>query len=150
MSILSERRAIAPYGMAGGACASKGLNLLLRPIQEDDKEPTAGNNSIEGSMSKKRRLVHSSDDSKNNADVVGSGGSFRTVNIGSKSTVSVDPGDRLVIMSPGGGGYGAPSSSNTTTDTSNATTNTATLSSLSVNIRISGSLQDYTSMQESV
>lgn len=34
----------------------------------------------------------------------------RRVNLGGKNTVDVVPGDRLVIMSPGGGGYGQENS----------------------------------------
>jgi 5-oxoprolinase (ATP-hydrolysing) len=32
----------------------------------------------------------------------------RAVNLGSKNTVAVDRGDRLIIHTPGGGGFGAP------------------------------------------
>jgi len=31
----------------------------------------------------------------------------RKINLGSKSTVSLEPGDIVVIMTPGGGGYGS-------------------------------------------
>lgn len=58
-SILSERRAIAPFGILGGGPAAKGLNLLLRK-------------------------------------------DGRVVNLGAKSTVAVDAGDRLRILTPGG------------------------------------------------
>jgi 5-oxoprolinase (ATP-hydrolysing) len=34
--------------------------------------------------------------------------SHRTINLGGKNTVDVQGGDRLTILSPGGGGYGAP------------------------------------------
>lgn len=63
MSILSERRSLRPYGLAGGEPAERGRNLLIK------KDGTA-------------------------------------LNIGGKRSGPIDVGERLVIMSPGGGGYG--------------------------------------------
>ena len=62
-SILSERRAFAPYGMNGGGEGARGENYWVR-----------------------------SDGSE--------------VSIGGKSTVDVGKGDRLIICTPGGGGWG--------------------------------------------
>jgi len=64
--ILSERRALAPFGLAGGGPGAKGLNLLVRA------------------------------------------GSGRTVSLGGKATVAVAAGDRIIIHTPGAGGYGPP------------------------------------------
>ncbi|KAG2440875.1 hypothetical protein HXX76_003729 [Chlamydomonas incerta] len=61
--ILSERRAVRPFGLCGGGDAAPGLNLLIR-----------------------------------------AGG--RTVNLGAKATVHLEAGDRLRILTPGGGGFG--------------------------------------------
>lgn len=66
VSILSERRAFAPFGLTGGHDGERGLNLL--------------NFAADG----------------------------RTVNLGGKNTVQVQPGDVLTILSPGGGGWGKP------------------------------------------
>ena len=63
VSILSERRAFQPWGLKGGGCGSRGVNILT----------TMGGKSI---------------------------------NVGGKNTMDVRSGDKLVIMSPGGGGYG--------------------------------------------
>jgi 5-oxoprolinase (ATP-hydrolysing) len=68
-SILSERRANAPYGMAGGEPAQRGLNYWVRT------EPDGGETWI---------------------------------NLGGKNTAPMQAGDRVVIMTPGGGGYGRP------------------------------------------
>lgn len=38
-------------------------------------------------------------------------GGCRTVSLGGKNTVNVKPGDRLTILTPGGGGHGSPSPS---------------------------------------
>jgi 5-oxoprolinase (ATP-hydrolysing) len=63
VGILSERRALSPYGLEGGSDGAKGLNLLLR---KDGK----------------------------------------IINIGGKNAVKVSSGDRLRIITPGGGGFG--------------------------------------------
>lgn len=103
VSILSERRALQPYGMAGGEGGARGINLLY--MKEDD----------------------------------------RTVSLGGKNTVSVSPGDRLTICTPGGGGYGAPSTS------TSSTAEEATKAPLNVlDLKTSGSLSQYTMNQESV
>ncbi|QLG72283.1 hypothetical protein HG535_0C06380 [Zygotorulaspora mrakii] len=64
VSILSERRAIAPHGVQGGEDGTRGLNLWYQ------------------------------------------GGSKNVINIGGKNSVHVKTGDRVVVMTPGGGGCG--------------------------------------------
>lgn len=68
VSILSERRVIAPYGMAGGDEGKRGLNLWIRKDAED--------------------------------------GTTRTINLGGKATANMKAGDRIIVLTPGGGGYG--------------------------------------------
>ncbi|TPX11311.1 uncharacterized protein E0L32_001129 [Thyridium curvatum] len=68
VSILSERRVIPPYGMAGGDEGKRGLNLWIRRDPED--------------------------------------GSVRTINLGGKATAHMNAGDRIIVLTPGGGGYG--------------------------------------------
>jgi len=65
VSILSERRALQPFGLAGGGPGASGLNLLIRR-------------------------------------------DGRTLSLGGKATVGVSGGDRLRILTPGGGGFGEP------------------------------------------
>lgn len=67
VSILSERRATAPYGMKGGAPARPGENLWMQ------------------------RREHG----------------YTVVSLGGKNTVHMDTGDRIVVQTPGGGGYGS-------------------------------------------
>jgi N-methylhydantoinase B/oxoprolinase/acetone carboxylase alpha subunit len=62
VSVISERRRFAPYGLDGGDCGHKGRNILI---------------------SGKKRTI-----------------------LGSKFNIKVEPGDRLRIETPGGGGYG--------------------------------------------
>lgn len=64
VSILSERRVFAPYGIFGGENGSKGINLLK---QEGGK---------------------------------------KIINLGGKNNIDLLAGDTIVIMTPGGGGYG--------------------------------------------
>jgi len=65
-SILSERRAVPPFGLLGGCDAARGVNLWLRR-------------------------------------------DGRVVSLGGKATVEVQGGDRIILLTPGGGGYGPPS-----------------------------------------
>lgn len=64
LSVLTERRVFAPYGLEGGEEGKKGLNLLIRK-------------------------------------------DGRIINLGSKNTAKIFPGDRFLLQTPGGGGYGA-------------------------------------------
>ncbi|KZF20095.1 putative 5-oxoprolinase [Xylona heveae TC161] len=70
VSILSERRVIAPYGMAGGEEGQRGRNLWIR---KDPFDATT-----------------------------------RTISLGGKATVMMNKGDRIIVQTPGGGGYGRP------------------------------------------
>ncbi|KAK5063091.1 hypothetical protein LTR84_005167 [Exophiala bonariae] len=68
VSVLSERRVIPPYGMAGGSEGKRGVNLWIRKDPED--------------------------------------GTCRTISLGGKATTFMNAGDRIIVMTPGGGGYG--------------------------------------------
>lgn len=68
VSILSERRVIPPYGMAGGCDGARGRNIWVRK------------------------------DYKN--------GTERYVSLGGRATTMMNPGDRIIVQTPGGGGYG--------------------------------------------
>ncbi|THC99250.1 hypothetical protein EYZ11_001249 [Aspergillus tanneri] len=70
VSILSERRVIPPYGMAGGEDGKRGVNLWVR------NDPVTGTQ--------------------------------QTISIGSKVSAAMNTGDRIIIQTPGGGGYGTP------------------------------------------
>lgn len=76
VSILSERRVFAPFGLEGGKAGQKGFNYYI----------------------------------KSNGTVY---------NIGSKNTIPVDKGDEIVIMTPGGGGYGFPEDEENPIDSAN-------------------------------
>ena len=70
ITVLSERRRFAPYGLHGGDPGQNGENVLLR-------------------------------------------GGYEEVKLSGKEVLDVEPGDVLIIRTPGGGGWGAPPSSET-------------------------------------
>jgi 5-oxoprolinase (ATP-hydrolysing) len=98
VSILSERRALQPYGLNGGQNGARGKNILKISKRQNDTV------AISDTPRKKSRvidrLVSSSRDTTDDWD--------RIVNLGGKSTVRVSQGDRLLIQTPGGGGFGNP------------------------------------------
>lgn len=82
VSILSERRVFHPYGLQGGEEAQCGLNLWVKQRREEDGDMTEPNQ--DGIVAP------------------------RVINMGGKATARFGAGDRIVIHTPGGGGYGAP------------------------------------------
>ncbi|KAF8554499.1 Hydantoinase B/oxoprolinase [Imleria badia] len=85
VSILSEasgqkRRTRAPYGVDGGESALMGRNTWIKQRRQEDGD-----------------IVADEDQGP------------RHVNIGGKATVLMGKGDRLLIETPGGGGWGIPS-----------------------------------------
>jgi len=79
VSILSERRTRAPYGLEGGRQGGLGRNIWIKQEREEDGDATV-------------------DDLPNT----------REINLGGKATVRMGKGDRLRIETPGGGGWGPP------------------------------------------
>lgn len=75
-SILSERRVYHPYGLAGGEDAACGINYWVRKVQKGGRGP----------------------DSDELVD--------RYINLGGKNTASMQAGERIIINTPGGGGWG--------------------------------------------
>ena len=82
VSILSERRVFQPYGLEGGSDAKSGLNLWVKQRREADGDLVPAND--EGVVPP------------------------RIINLGGKNTTKFGAGDRIIIHTPGGGGYGAP------------------------------------------
>ncbi|ETW75180.1 hypothetical protein HETIRDRAFT_56693 [Heterobasidion irregulare TC 32-1] len=82
VSILSERRTRQPYGLEGGGSGGLGRNTWVKQARRGDGDLLDGE-------SKKMQEP-------------------RRVNIGGKATVWMGKGDRLLIETPGGGGWGLP------------------------------------------
>ncbi|EXJ88875.1 5-oxoprolinase (ATP-hydrolysing) [Capronia epimyces CBS 606.96] len=89
VSILSERRVYHPYGLHGGGDAQCGKNVWVRKVKRVNKGGTGGEH--EG----QRR------EEGDNNEI-----EWRHINLGAKNTASMQPGERIIVMTPGGGGYG--------------------------------------------
>ncbi|KAI8924480.1 Hydantoinase B/oxoprolinase-domain-containing protein [Entophlyctis helioformis] len=89
VSMLSERRVFAPYGLDGGEDGKSGSNILMRLVANDSVASTA-------TPSTTTATTTASED----------GRLYRVLNFGGKNATVVKPGDRLRIETPGGGGWG--------------------------------------------
>ncbi|KAH7311329.1 Hydantoinase B/oxoprolinase-domain-containing protein [Stachybotrys elegans] len=69
VSVLTDRRVTAPYGLEGGEDGKRGQNIWVR------KDPVTG--------------------------------TTRQVSLGPRKTTHFNAGDRIIILTPGGGGWGA-------------------------------------------
>jgi 5-oxoprolinase (ATP-hydrolysing) len=76
VSILSERRVFHPYGLEGGEDAACGINYWVRHVQKGGR----------------------GEDKEEWED--------RWINLGGKNTASMEKGERIVVCTPGGGGWG--------------------------------------------
>lgn len=90
VSILSERRVFRPYGLAGGQDGEVGKNIWVRRVKK-----------VEGSDA----------DISANEGTTPKGGEeteveYREVSIGGKNTAEMQAGERIIVMTPGGGGWG--------------------------------------------
>lgn len=83
VSILSERRVFRPYGLAGGEDAACGMNLWVRKLRKERKD----SDGIQKGLSEEKEEE-------------------RVINLGGKNTASMKPGERIIVMTPGGGGWG--------------------------------------------
>jgi 5-oxoprolinase (ATP-hydrolysing) len=92
VSILSERRVYHPYGLEGGDDAQCGLNIWVRKVPKPDKDSDAANG--------EREVNGVVNDEKEDEQ------EWRYINMGAKNTASMQPGERIIVMTPGGGGWG--------------------------------------------
>ncbi|KAI9794652.1 MAG: hypothetical protein M1833_000341 [Piccolia ochrophora] len=83
-SILSERRVYHPYGLAGGGDAACGVNLWVRRVERK----RLGGEGTDGD----------GEDGKEWEE--------REISLGAKNTASMRAGERIVVCTPGGGGWG--------------------------------------------
>ena len=94
VSILSERRVYRPYGMAGGEPAECGLNLWVRKVAKTSWEKSLKKIQGGGDVKDKDK----EDDEVEYEE--------RFINLGAKNSAPMQAGDRIIINSPGGGGWG--------------------------------------------
>lgn len=104
VSILSERRVYHPYGMAGGEDAECGLNYWVRKVPKV-KGSDSDHHSETGETGKG---VDQTNKGSNGEILNGEKEEFeeRYINLGAKNTASMKPGERIIVMTPGGGGWG--------------------------------------------
>jgi 5-oxoprolinase (ATP-hydrolysing) len=88
VSILSERRVYHPYGLEGGEDAQCGQNIWVRGVPK-----------LEGSDA-------DVEGEKSTSPSDGDDKELRYINLGGKNTASMQAGDRIIINTPGGGGWG--------------------------------------------
>ncbi|KAG8933104.1 hypothetical protein FRC02_012472 [Tulasnella sp. 418] len=95
VSILSERRVHAPYGCEGGEPGQTGRNIWIKQPRQAD-----------GDFPDEATKISSADPTKSVTPPAKP--KPRIINIGGKATVMMGKGDRLVLNTPGGGGWGVP------------------------------------------
>lgn len=93
-SILSERRVYRPYGLAGGEDAECGLNLWVRNVEKASWEKQL------------RRLKNGNEQANGSKDDEEIEYEERFINLGAKNSAPMKAGDRIIINTPGGGGWG--------------------------------------------
>ncbi|KAL2115628.1 hypothetical protein VTJ04DRAFT_9883 [Mycothermus thermophilus] len=97
VSILSERRVYRPYGMHGGEPGQCGLNLWVRKVKKASWERSL----------KKLQLEHDGVSSTVGQETEEEEEwEERYINLGAKNSAPMQAGDRIIIMTPGGGAWG--------------------------------------------
>ncbi|KAK7941231.1 uncharacterized protein PG986_013618 [Apiospora aurea] len=91
VSILSERRVYRPYGLAGGEDAQCGLNVWVRRVAKVDPEKDLA-----------KQQGHAEEEGHDSTTEF----EERYINLGAKNSAPMKPGDRIIINTPGGGGWG--------------------------------------------
>ncbi|KAI0134206.1 hydantoinase B/oxoprolinase [Xylariales sp. AK1849] len=90
VSILSERRVYRPYGLAGGEDAQCGLNIWVRRVAKSDPEKDLAEQGQHVKPDDERKVEYEE----------------RYINMGAKNSAPFKAGDRIIIHTPGGGGWG--------------------------------------------
>lgn len=94
VSILSERRVYHPYGLAGGEDAKCGKNLWVRKVPK-----ITGNDPDAEAQRTGAKQVNGGAEAEAEEEV-------RYISMGAKNTAAMQPGERIIVMTPGGGGWG--------------------------------------------
>ncbi|KAF7190799.1 hypothetical protein HII31_07958 [Pseudocercospora fuligena] len=94
VSILSERRVYHPYGLEGGEDAACGKNIWVRKVPK-----VKGSDADEKLNGEKKQTSGINGEKREEKDV-------RYISLGAKNTASMQAGERIIVMTPGGGGWG--------------------------------------------
>ncbi|KAF5507125.1 Uncharacterized protein CGCA056_v013312 [Colletotrichum aenigma] len=89
VSILSERRVYRPYGLAGGEDGEAGLNVWVRKVEKGSWEKSLKR--LKGAGQQDQEEVEYEE---------------RRFNLGAKNSAPMKPGERIIVNTPGGGGWG--------------------------------------------
>ncbi|KAK3484594.1 Hydantoinase B/oxoprolinase-domain-containing protein [Neurospora crassa] len=101
VSILSERRVYRPYGLAGGEDAQCGLNLWVRKVKKARWEDT-----LRKIQNGEQDQQQEEEEKKKEVGGEAEGYEERVINMGAKNSAPMKAGDRIIICTPGGGGWG--------------------------------------------
>jgi N-methylhydantoinase B/oxoprolinase/acetone carboxylase alpha subunit len=116
VTLLTERRRLAPWGLNGGAPGTPGRNHISRPSTENVADgfslPQAGGAAGQIDVADGFSLPPDAG-AAGHIDVADGfslprGGGAAAQELPSKTSLRVHPGDRLTIETPGGGGWGNP------------------------------------------
>ncbi|KAL2148368.1 hypothetical protein VTH82DRAFT_2288 [Thermothelomyces myriococcoides] len=104
VSILSERRVYRPYGMAGGEPGQCGLNLWVRKVKKSSWESSLRKLQLErqgqgNSNADEGRKEEEEEEEEEEYEE-------RFINLGAKNSAPMAAGDRIIVCTPGGGGWG--------------------------------------------
>jgi 5-oxoprolinase (ATP-hydrolysing) len=97
VSILSERRVYRPYGLDGGGDGQCGLNIWVRQVPKPDANSDDAENQSNGDSRGASPYVKEDAESKVQ---------YRHVSMGGKNTAEMKKGERIIVMTPGGGAWG--------------------------------------------
>ncbi|UNI20635.1 5-oxoprolinase (ATP-hydrolyzing) [Purpureocillium takamizusanense] len=91
VSILSERRVYHPYGLNGGEDGACGLNLWVRNVEKSNWD---------------RSLAQFHNNDGKEEEDGDKEYEERQINLGAKNSAAMKAGDRIIVCTPGGGGWG--------------------------------------------
>ncbi|KYG47441.1 hypothetical protein M433DRAFT_2849 [Acidomyces richmondensis BFW] len=103
VSILSERRVYHPYGLDGGEDAQCGLNIWVRRLP---KLQGADSNERHHKTTSEFRTLGVNNEGQQETNGETEVDEYQYINLGGKNTASMQAGERIIIMTPGGGGWG--------------------------------------------
>ncbi|ODA80273.1 hypothetical protein RJ55_03231 [Drechmeria coniospora] len=92
VSILSERRVYHPYGLHGGEDGACGLNLWVRRVEMSNWDK---------SLAQFHEIGGRKEDPEAETEY-----EERHINLGAKNSAEMKAGDRIIVCTPGGGGWG--------------------------------------------
>lgn len=122
VSILSERRVYRPYGLNGGEDGQCGLNVWVRKVEKANWERSMQELQVGGG----------SQDNENSSTSLGGKQQQqqhqveyeeRQINLGAKNSAAMEAGDRIIIQTPGGGGWGKFGDENKAVESADYTSN---------------------------